>query len=94
MKSLNLSIELSKIALETNGQSMSQDELLYRIQDVLLEHSNELGQFTGSSEYQKSLGSDLQLNEYHFDYEQFSVQVQLANFVPRGEWQVQGIRLF
>jgi hypothetical protein len=94
MKSLNLSIELSKIALETNGQSMSQDELLGRVQDVLLEYGTELGQFTGSSEYQKSLGSDFQLNEYHFDYEQFSVQVQLANFVPRGEWQVHGIRLF
>gem|GEM_PF-3949563 len=55
--------------------------------------SNELGRLTGSSEYQKSLGSDLQLNEYQFDYEQYSVQVQLANFVPRGGWQVQGVRL-
>ncbi|MBI1225820.1 MAG: hypothetical protein GC192_11335 [Bacteroidetes bacterium] len=94
MKSLNLSIELSKIALETNGQPMSQDELLSRVQDVLLEYSSELGQLTGSSEYKKSLGSDLQLNEYQFDYEQFSVQVQLANFVPRGDWQLQGVKLF
>lgn len=93
MKTLSLSIELSKIAFEANGASMSQDELLNRVQDVLQEHSDDLGPFTGSSESQKSLGSDLQLNEYQFDYEQFSVQVQLANFVPRGDWQLQGVRL-
>jgi len=93
MKTLSLSIELSKIALESNGLPMSQAELLDKVQGILLEYSNELGRLTGSSEYQKSLGSDLQLNEYQFDYEQYSVQVRLANFMPRGGWQVQGVRL-
>lgn len=93
MKSLSLSIELSNLALETACQNMSQDELLGMVQDVLLDYTTHLGRFTGSSEQQKSLGDDLLLSEYQFDYEEHSVQVQLANFVPRGDWHLQGVRL-
>lgn len=72
---------------------MSQDELLGMVQGVLLDYTTHLGRFTGSSEQQKSLGDDLLLSEYQFDYEEHSVQVQLANFVPRGDWHLQGVRL-
>ncbi len=94
MKTLNLSIELSSIALEATGQPMSQGELLGKVRGILRQHTGLLGRLTGSSNQQKSLGSDLRLSEYQFDYEQHSVQVQFANFLPRGDWQVQGIRLF
>lgn len=93
MKSLSLSIELSNLALETASQNMSQDELLGMVQGVLLDYTTQLGRLTGSTEQQKSLGDDLLLSEYQFDYEEHSVQVQLANFVPRGDWHLQGVRL-
>ncbi len=72
---------------------MSQDELLGMVQGVLLDYTTQLGRLTGSTEQQKSLGDDLLLSEYQFDYEEHSVQVQLANFVPRGDWHLQGVRL-
>ena len=93
MKTLNLSIELSNIAIEAAGQPMSKGELLGRVRQMLRQHTGLLGRLTGSSNQQKSLGADLRLSEYQFDYEQHSVQVQFANFLPRGDWQVQGIRL-
>ena len=96
MKTLNLSIELSNIAIEAADQPMpmSQGELLGKVRGILGRHTGLLGKLTGSSKQQKSLGSDLRLSQYQFDYERQSVQVQFANFVPRGDWQLQGIRLF
>ncbi len=94
MKTLSLNIELSNIALEAAGQPISQGELLGKVRGILGQHTGLLGRLTGSRKQQKSLGNDLRLREYQFDYEQHSVQVQFANFAPRGEWQVQGIRLF
>lgn len=93
MKTLNLSIELSNIALESVGQSVAPDEWVDKMYDVLDRHTGLLGQPTGSQNYQKSLGNDLRLDEYQFDYERHSVQVEFVNFLPRGEWQVQGVRL-
>ena len=94
MKTLSLNIELSNIALEASGQPMSKNELLGKVRSILSLHTGLLSKLTGSKKQQKSLGSDLRLSEYQFDYEQHSVQVQFANFAPRGDWQVQGIRLF
>ncbi|MCC6725764.1 MAG: hypothetical protein IT258_14740 [Saprospiraceae bacterium] len=93
MKTLDLTIELSNIALESAGRCFTEDEMLSRVQDILQLHSSFLGRPTGCQKQQKSLGNDLSLNEYRFDYEQYSVEVQFANFLPRGEWQVHGIRL-
>ena len=93
MKTLNLSIELSNMAFEAAEQSMSQHELLGKVGDILHLHPEVLGKPTGSSKQQKSLGNDLRLSEYHFDYEQHSVHVKFANFLPRGDWEVQDIRL-
>ena len=93
MRALSLSIDLSNIALEAAGQSFSKSELLGKVRGILCQHTGLLGKLTGSSQHQKSLGKDLRLSEYTFEYEQLSVEVQLANFVPRGEWQVQGVRL-
>lgn len=90
MESLNLSIELSNLALETGFQTFSQDEMLSLIHDVLDGHVSKLGLMIGSTERQKSLGGDLVLMEYQFDYEQHSVQVQLATLMPRGDWKLQG----
>lgn len=94
MKTLSLNIELSNIALEASSQPMSQGELLGKVRGILGRYTGLLGRLTGSRKQQKSLGNDLRLSEYQFDYEEHSVQVQFANFAPRGEWQVQGIRLF
>ena len=93
MKNLSLSIELSSFAIEATACPMAYDELLYRVEAILRQHKEFLGKLTGSSEQQKSLGDGLRLSEHQFDYEQHSVQVELANVMPRGDWQVQGIRL-
>lgn len=93
MKTLDLTIELANIASEAAGQHMTEGEMLNRVQGILQRHSDVLGHPTGSQKQQKSLGDDLSLNEYRFDYEQHSVEVQFANFLPRGDWQVQGVRL-
>jgi hypothetical protein len=93
MKTLDLSIELSNIALEATGQQVSKNEILDMLRGILRQNTGLLGELQGSGWQQKSLGNDLQLSEYRFDYEQHSVEVQFANFLPRGDWQVQGIRL-
>jgi hypothetical protein len=93
MKTLDLTIELSNIALESGGQPMTESEMLGRVHSILQSHADVLGLSIGSQKHQKSLGDDLSLNEYRFDYEQHSVEVQFANFLPRGDWQVQGVRL-
>jgi hypothetical protein len=93
MKTLDLTIELANIASEAVGQPMTEVEMLCRVQGILQQHTDVLGHFTGSQSRQKSLGDDLSLNEYRFDYEQHSVEVQFVNFLPRGDWQVQGVRL-
>ena len=93
MKTLDLTIELSNIALESGGQPMTENEILCRVHCILQSHADVLGLPIGSQKRQKSLGDDLFLNEYRFDYEQHSVAVQFANFLPRGDWQVQGIQL-
>jgi hypothetical protein len=94
MKTLGLSVALSNVAIEAAAKKMSQSALLEMVEGILLQYADVLGKATGSSEQQKSLGADLRLSEFHFDYEQHSIQVQFANFLPRGDWQVQGIRLF
>ncbi len=81
MKTLSLSIELSNIAIEAAGKPMSQGELLGKVRGILRQHARLLGRLTGSSEQQKSLGTDLRLSEYQFDYEQHSVQVQGIRFL-------------
>ncbi len=72
---------------------MAHEELLNKVEAILRQHAGVLGKLTGSSKQQKSLGGGLRLIEHQFDYEQHSVQVELANLLPRGDWQVQGIRL-
>lgn len=94
MKTLGLSIELSNMALEAaTGHPVSEGELLGKVRGILQRHTGLLGKPMGSSSQQKSLGTDLQISEHQFDYEQHSVQVQLANFLPRGDWELQGVKL-
>lgn len=93
MKLLNLSIELSNLALDAAGTPMAPNELLHRVQGVLEQHGGLLGDFTSEHKNSRDLGTDLRLSEYQLNYERHSVQFEMVNFLPRNEWEVQGIRL-
>lgn len=93
MKTLPISVALSNIAFDSVSEPMPQPELLRKLEGTLSHFSHILGKRKESREYQKNLGEDLLLDEYHFDYECHSIRFQLIRFLPRGEWQVQGFRL-
>jgi len=93
MKTLSVSIELSKLAIEAEGEMLAPKEWVSNMKKVLSKHEDIVGGFRESQlKNSKSLGEDLRLSEYQLNYEKSSLLFQLVNFSPRGEWQVQGFR--
>ena len=91
MKTLNLSVELSNIAMETLYNPVSPKETISKVRNYL-GGQTQMGGFLGTFMNKKRNIEDITLNEYQLDYENCSVQMEFIHFKPRNSWQVKGFR--
>ncbi len=93
MKTLNLSVELSNIGMETVYNPISPNETISKFQDYLGNQFSIMGDYFGlQKNNERDLDDSLTLNEYQQDYENCSVQMEFIHFKPRGTWQVKDFR--
>lgn len=93
MKTLNISVGLSSIAIETLSQALTPNEIISKVKNYLSEKSEVMGSFTGFElSSMRNFDNDLTLNEYQINYEKHSLQFEFLHFRPRDEWQVKGFR--
>jgi hypothetical protein len=93
MKTINLTAELSNIAMETLYNPISPTETISKFQNYLNEQFQIMGDYVGTSMNQeRNLDEALTLNEYQLDYENYSIQMEFIHFKPRGTWQVKQFR--
>lgn len=93
MKTINLSVELSNIAMETLYQPRTPKQTISKVRNFLGNQMDVMGDYIGTQKSQKrNLGEALTLNEYQLNYEKKSLQFEFIHFKPRGDWQVKGFR--
>ena len=94
MKTLNLNIELSSIAMGAVSKAQQPTDILSRVINVLSGKSDFMGNYHGYTlSNERSLGDSLILNEYELNYDNHTVQMEFIHFKPRGDWQVKGFRV-
>lgn len=93
MKTLNVSVALSSLALENLQQPKSPNEILSRAQKCLSKQMEVMGQFIRCKpSQQRRLDDDMQLQHFDLQYEKYTLRFKLMFFKPRGTWQVQGFQ--
>lgn len=93
MKTINLSVELSNIAMETLYQPLTPNQTISKVRSFLGSQMDVMGDYIGTQQSQnRELGEALTLNEFQLNYEKRSLQFEFIHFKPRGDWQVKGFR--
>ena len=91
MKTLNLSAELSCLAMNTINTPQAPQTILSSIRQFLTQRMDTVGQFVECRLIEeKNLDTRMQLKEYDLRYEKQTLRLKFMFFRPRGTWQIQG----
>lgn len=94
MKTLNLNIELSSIAMDSVSNAQQPTDVLSRVINFLSGKHDFMGNYNGCElSSKRNLGDSLILNEYELSYDNHTVQMEFIHFKPRGDWQVKGFKV-
>lgn len=93
MTTLPISIELSSIAIETISQTLTPQEIILKIKNVLAEKFDVMGDFIETTlNNQRQFDDSLVLNQYQLSYEKQNLEFEFLHFKPRNSWEVKGFR--
>ena len=93
MKTLNLSAELSSIAMETVSNPQPPRTIISQIKHFLSNHFDVVGHFVECILTEdKKLDARMQLKQYDLRYENGTLRFRFMFFRPRGTWQIQSFR--
>lgn len=93
MKTLNLSAEISSIALETVSQPRKPKDIIHQIIQFLADRLDIMGDFVCCQlTDNRHLDANMELEHYELKYEKRTLRFRFMFFRPRGIWQVQGFR--
>jgi hypothetical protein len=93
MKNISINIELSQMALETVGHTMTPGEMLQKARLRLNSKLQQLGGFVNCQLSEKrTIGNDLNVESYDLRYENQTLRMRFAQLQARGTWEMQGFQ--
>lgn len=94
MKNLNITIEISSIAMDSIARPQQPKDILQKARQFLNQKMEQMGRFiTCQLIDQRTLADDMQLEQYDLQYEKHTLRMQFMFFKPRGVWQVKGFSI-
>lgn len=94
MKNLNITVEISSIALNSIAQPQPPKAILRKARKFLNQKMEQMGQFIACQLIdQRTLADDMCLEQYDLQYEKHTLHMQFMFFKPRGVWQVKGFSI-
>ena len=94
MKNLNITVEISSIALDSIARPQQPKDILRQARQFLNQKIEQMGRFiTCQLIDQRTLADDMRLEQYDLQYEKHTLHMQFMFFKPRGVWQVKGFSI-
>lgn len=93
MKTLQLAVDISHMAMQRIRPATSSAELLNQTREILENKANELGAYQTCNRIAQEKQDDILVEEYKLAYEFKTLSFRLLYFRPRNAWQIQDFQI-